>query len=131
MPTSFEYPSTSDLSDEGYSVFDKNNLAESIVMLRFWMQGIRLMILTLIIRTQFPEKVRRVVYDKDDKETYRNFLDTLLFEHCAVYVTTLDGKLMVKGFTKQTLYPKEMLQSFFLKKVSLPRVEIISLTELK
>ena len=35
MPSSFEYPANDDLDDEGYAVFDKANLAESIVMLRF------------------------------------------------------------------------------------------------
>ena len=115
MPTSFEYPSTSDLSDEGYSVFDKNNLAESIVMLRFLDAGYTINDIDIDNSDTIPEKVRRVVYDKDDKETYRDFLDTLLFEHCAIYVTTLDGKLMVKRLYQTNPVSERDVTEFLLK----------------
>ncbi|MGE4465712.1 hypothetical protein, partial [Sphaerochaeta sp.] len=71
MDTSFEYPDNSDLDDEGWAVFDKANLAQSIVMLRFLDAGYTIDQIDLTSSDSITEKVRRVVYDADDERTYR------------------------------------------------------------
>ena len=96
MPNSFEYPENEDLNDEGYAVFDKSNPAESIVMLRLLDAGYTVGDIDTENSDSITEKVRRVVYDSDYERTYREFIDTLLFEHCAVLYTTPEGKLSVK-----------------------------------
>ena len=42
------------------------------------------------------------MYDADDERTYREMLDTLLFEHCAVIYTTPEGKLSVRRLYRES-----------------------------
>lgn len=112
MDTSFEYPDNSDLDDEGWAVFDKANLAQSIVMLRFLDAGYTIDQIDLTSSDSITEKVRRVVYDADDERTYREVLDTLLFEHCAVIYTTPEGKLSVRRLYRETPTSERSVEEF-------------------
>jgi len=112
MASSFEYPATNDLDDEGWAVFDKANLAESIVMLRFLDAGYTVDQIDLTTSDSITEKVRRVVYDADDERTYREMLDTLLFEHCAVIYTTPEGKLSVRRLYRESPVSERSVEEF-------------------
>jgi hypothetical protein len=112
MDTSFEYPANDDLDDTGWAVFDKNNLAQSIVMLRFLDAGYTIDQIDLTASDSITEKVRRVVYDADDERTYRDFIDTLLYEHCAVLYTTPEGKLSVRRLYKESPTSERSLDHF-------------------
>ena len=112
MPSSFEYPVNDDLDDEGYAVFDKANLAESIVMLRLLDAGYTIDQIDLTTSDSITEKVRRVVYDADDERTYREMLDTLLFEHCAVIYTTPEGKLSVRRLYRESPVSERSVEEF-------------------
>ena len=112
MDTSFEYPANDDLDDTGWAVFDKANLAQSIVMLRFLDAGYTIDQIDLTASDSITEKVRRVVYDADDERTYREMLDTLLFEHCAVIYTTPEGKLSVRRLYRETPVSERSVDDF-------------------
>ena len=112
MPASFEYPENDDLDDDGYAVFDKANLAQSIVMLRLLDAGYTIDQIDMENSDSITEKVRRVVYDADDERTYRDFIDTLLYEHCAVLYTTPEGKLSVRRLYKESPTSERSLDHF-------------------
>lgn len=112
MASSFEYPDNDDLDDEGWAVFDKANLAESIVMLRLLDAGYTIDQIDLTTSDSITEKVRRVVYDADDERTYREMLDTLLFEHCAVIYTTPEGKLSVRRLYRESPVSERSVEEF-------------------
>ncbi|HOR21893.1 MAG TPA: hypothetical protein PLY43_04150, partial [Ruminococcus sp.] len=95
MGEDFEYPDAP-LEDEGYHVFNKSDLPHSIVYLRLLDAGYTADDIDIDNSDSIDTKVRRVVYDKDSEKTYRELLDLLLYEHCAVLHTTLQGKLTVK-----------------------------------
>ena len=115
MGASFEYPANDDLDDEGWAVFDKSNLAESIVMLRLLDAGYTIDQIDLASSDSITEKVRRVVYDADDERTYREMLDTLLYEYCAVIHTTPEGKLSVRRLYKESPVSERSVEGFLVK----------------
>lgn len=115
MANDFEYPASDDLDHAGYSVFDKANLAESIVMLRFLDAGYTIDDIDIDGSDSIDEKVRRIVYDADNERTYRDFLDTLLFEHCAVVYLTPQGKLSVRRLYRESPTSERTVDHFLVK----------------
>lgn len=100
MKTGFEYPDNDDLDDLGWAVFDTSDLTNSIVAQRIIAAGYLLADIDAVNSDSITEKVRRTVYRPTDDRTYRDYIDTMLFEHCAVFTNDGSGKFVIKRLYK-------------------------------
>ncbi|HKM06970.1 MAG TPA: hypothetical protein VJ869_08270, partial [Sphaerochaeta sp.] len=102
---SFQYPDIPVFDEqgkmnEGYCVYNPNDSANSIIPLLIMRCGLNITDLDMVHSVEILEKVPRIVYDADaNTRTYRDLIDTLLYEHCAVLRQSDNGKLVISSFT--------------------------------
>lgn len=60
---------------------------------------------------EVTDTVRYVTHDTEDNRTYRDFLDQLLLEHCAVFTFDRDGKFRIKNLAIDTVTPTRAVGS--------------------
>ena len=95
MTTAFEYPAV--IGNTPYYVFKPTDTTHSIVHLLALQAGYLLADIDNTYSDVILTQIQHISYNPLDKRTFRDFLDTLLFDCCATYTFTEAGKLQVRS----------------------------------
>lgn len=81
---------------EGAYVFNGSDPANSLIIKLLLLRGFSVSDIDLANSYQILDRIPRFVYDPDKKKTYRNRIDTILYEYNAVLDQTDSGKFIIR-----------------------------------